>query len=93
MEQAEQRKTRCPDVAEAIINFLRGECAVFSSNGLETTVEKLAVAIGTSHTAVGLHLKRMMDLGIIILKGGSLVRGNSQPKFLALCEGHEEGDE
>lgn len=87
------RKPRCSDVAEAIIEYFRRECAISSSSGIETTVENLAVAIGSSHTAVGLHLRRMMDLSIITLKGGSFVVGNSQPKFLALGEGHEEGDE
>lgn len=89
----EAKKPRCPDVAEAIINHLRNECAVSTSNGLETNSDKLAKAIGVSQAATAAHLRRLIDLGIIFTPIGTYEQGNTGPKSFALKEEHEEGDD
>ena len=87
------RKRRCPDVAEAIIDHLRNECAVSSTDGLETTVEQLASTIGASPAAVSPHLKRLMDFNIIILRKGIFEKGHTGPKSFSLAEKFEAGEE
>lgn len=87
------QRPRCSDVAEVIVNYFRQECAVTSSNGIETSTDKLGKAIGASQTSVASHLRRLLDFGIIILKSGVHEHGSKNPKFFTLGEGHEEGNE
>lgn len=82
-----------PFVAEAIIEYLRKEGAVSSSDGVETSVQKLAEPLGFYVSAVSRNLKKLIDLGIVVLKYGAYKQGNRKPKSLALAEGHEQGDE
>ena len=93
MEQAQQKK-RCPDVAEAIINYFRQECAIFDSEkGIEVENDKLSEAIGAGQSIVSKHLRRLYDLEIIVLKSGIYEPRSRSPKFLALGKGYEEGNE
>lgn len=87
------QKPRCNDVAEAIIQYFRSACAVSTSDGIETNTERLATAIGSTQGSVAPHLKRLIDFKIILLKRGVYEQGYSGPKFLALGNGHEEGNE
>lgn len=88
------QKPRCPDVAEAIVQYFRDENAVSTTDGIEITIYELATAIGSSQAPASQHLRRLLDFGIIILKKGVHIQGNSRgSKFFALAEGHEDGQE
>ena len=87
------QKPRCSDVAEAIINYFRQECATFDSKGIEIANDQLSREVGAGQGQVSKHLRRLFDLGIIILKSGIYESRSRSPKFLALGEGHEEGNE
>jgi len=87
------KKPRCQDISKAIVEYFRSECAVASGDGIETSSDKLATAIGCSPSSVYSHLRRLVEFGVIILKIGDYTQNNRSPKFFALGEGHEEGDE
>ena len=59
---------RSTQIAEAIIEYFRKECAISTSDGIETSGTKLAPVINASQPAACTHLRRMVDLGIIVLK-------------------------
>lgn len=84
---------RRPFVAEAIIEHLRKEGAIASSNGIETSTHKIRKTLNLSHTAVATNLMRLLDSGIVVVKHGVHEQGNREPKSLALAEGYEQGDE
>ncbi len=91
-ESRPSRKTHHKNVAESIINYLRKECAVSSSNGFETTTKQLAKAIGASQVSITINLRKFLEHHILVLKRGNFVPGSSQPKSLALAEGYEDGN-
>ena len=91
-ESGPHRKTRHDDVAEDIISYFRKECAVSSSDGIETTSGKLAEIIKATQAAVAPHLRRLLDYRILVLKKGVYMQGYRGPKSFALAEGYEDGD-
>lgn len=79
-------------IAEAIIEYLRGEEATASSNGVETSASRIANTLSLSIENVARHLRKLIDLEIVVLKYGIYKQGNTKPKSFALAEGYEQGD-
>ena len=87
------RKSRCPDVAGKIIQYLRDQNAVSTTAGIEVTTQTIANNIGATQNSVCVNMRRLIGHKIVFLPKGTFDQGYAGPRSFALREGHEDGDE